>query len=232
MASESEVIQLLEGVVADDACAAFGLSHLLPPAKLRRECRRIQALFHEDKGNATCLSQLANDCAAVICGRQFVLTSCLRSTAQTMLHALVTKHEFATFKENLKAWAQRRRDNHYAHVTSPERVQKAELLVGTMECVPRSQATAYIDLKKLFQRTFTFTPQEACWLMQKVGLHSVANSHRVKVVSKGKTGLRLPTKTGDSTECPVCGFCWKMAAPNCATPHETSSHAAQDSFHS
>ena len=88
MATQYQVDQLLRGVAGRNPFRAFGITNWLPPADLRRECRRQMAIYHEDKGNTTTISQLANGCADVICGRQRELGDALVASASQLLHEL------------------------------------------------------------------------------------------------------------------------------------------------
>ena len=208
MALESEIRQLLEGVVAGDPFQAFSLSILLPLAQMRRECRRKQMTFHQDKGNPISISQLANECACVICGRQAELTSCIKDTAKTLLSDMRRKQECDNFLKHLLEWRERDRQIHYDKVTSSENKRKAELLVGTFERVSRSDATAHADIRKIFQRAFGLSNNEAGWLMKEMGIQAVCNYKKIRVAIKDSHGLKVPAKSASCCECPLCGFCW------------------------
>ena len=76
MASELETKRLLEGIVAGNPFQAFGLSPMSPSAQLRRDVRQRQASFHQDSGNPSSISQLANGCADVICSFVTEMVAC------------------------------------------------------------------------------------------------------------------------------------------------------------
>jgi len=208
MASELETKQLLEGVVAGDPFQAFGVSPLLPLAQMRKECRHKQVTFHQDKGNPISISQLANGCADVICGRAPVLIESLKVAAKPLLEDIRKQQGHDNYLKRLKEWAARDKKAHYDRVTSNENKRKAELLVGTFEHVSRSEASPIADVRQIFQRAFGFSNHEAGWIMEKLGIRSVMNYKKVRIAIKGSSGLRMPTKTDGCSECPMCGYCW------------------------
>ena len=85
MASQDMVKELLSCVAAGDPYGAFGINDTLPPPQLRRECRRKQVVFHQDRGNLLVVSQLANACADVLCDRVPVLAEGFVGTARELL---------------------------------------------------------------------------------------------------------------------------------------------------
>jgi hypothetical protein len=207
MAAQLETRQLLEGVVAGNPFQAFGISPLLPPAQLRRECRQRQANYHQDRGNPVSISQLANGCADVICGRAPMLTESLKIAAKPLLEDICKQQGHENYLRRLKEWVARDRQAHHDRITYGNK-GKAELLIGTFEHVSRSEASPIADVRQIFQRAFGLSSHEAGWVMKEVGIRSEANYKKIRVAIKDSTGLRIPTKTDGCSECPMCGYCW------------------------
>ena len=205
MASELETKRLLEGIAAGNPFEEFGLSPMSPPAQLRREVRQKQALFHEDRGNPISISQLANGCADVICGRAPEITETLKATAKPVLLEIRKQRG----REFLKEWAARDRQAHYDRVTSRENKRKAEMLLSTFELVPRSEATPFADVRQIFQRAFGLSNHEARWILKELGIRSAMNYKKIRVAINDSSGLKVLLKTVGCSECPVCGYCWK-----------------------
>ena len=125
MASEFDTRQLLEGVVEGNPWKAFGLACTLTLAELRRECRIKQSEFHQDKGNPILISQLANDCASVLCGRQHRLTSCLQIAANKFLNDLM-QQGIDDFRRHMRERAELERKAHFDRVVSRSNVEREQ----------------------------------------------------------------------------------------------------------
>ena len=164
MASDLDRERLLEGVVEGDPWKAFGLARTLTPAALRRECRIKQSEFHQDKGNPTLISQLANDCASVICGRQHAVSHCLQIAARIMLYDLRADCNLKRKRERVE---QEKKDR-FDRVVSQNNVDKAKILLRSFEKVSRSDASKYMDIRQLFKRVFALGNHEAGMLMKAI----------------------------------------------------------------
>ena len=206
MASELETKRLLEGIVAGNPFQAFGLSPMTHSAQLRKEVRQRQASFHQDRGNPISTSQLANGCTDAICGRAYDITETLKATATPLLLEIRKQQG----RDILKEWAARDRQAHYDRVTSSENKRKAEMLLSTFELVPRSEATPFADVRQIFQRAFGLSNHEAGWLVKELGIRSVINLKTIRVAINDSSGLKIPSKASGCSECPMCGYCWKL----------------------
>lgn len=189
MASDLDREQLLEGVVEGDPWKAFGLAYTLTLTELRRECRIKQSEFHQDKGNPTLISQLANDCASVICGRQHAVSHCLQIAAKIMLYDLRADYNLKRKRE----WVEQEKKDRYDRVVSQSNVEKAKILLGSFEKVSRSDASKHTDIRQLFRRAFALGNHEAGILMKAIGIQSVMNYKRSRVAIFGTLGLKVST---------------------------------------
>ena len=203
-ATETEVEQLLAGALTGNAYEAFGLHYSLTRAQLEAECRIFQKAFHEDRGNTTMSSQIANACASVLTGKERCISECIREDARKLFRELMqTQRDRADARRqesncnDYKAfWRKRSHDR----VTSPKMVSQAEALISTFEVVPRAQATPHTILLKVFMRVLNLTTVECGWLMEKMGLRRINNSKNIKVTTTGKDGLKIP----QNSECCEC----------------------------
>ena len=154
------VNELLSGVAARDPYRAFGINATLPPPQLRRECRRKQAMFHQDRGNSLVVSQLANACADVLCDRVPMLEEGLVGTALELLREdrqRTGQEQWATL---MKEWRDRDKRARIERVLTPANKEKASLLLASFERVKRSEATPHADVRAVFQRAFGLTNKE------------------------------------------------------------------------
>ena len=216
-ATETEVEQLLAGALIGNAYEAFGLHYSLTRAQLEAECRIFQKAFHEDRGNATMISQIANACASVLTGKERCISECIREDARKLFRELMkTQRDRAERQESNskdlpsdKAGRQESKADHFkaffsnlAHdrVTSPKMMSRAEGLVNTFEVVPRVQATPHTTVRRVFMRVLNLTSVECGWLMEKLGLRRTTNSLNMKVTTTGQDGLKIPL----NSECCEC----------------------------
>ena len=185
-ATEAEVEQLLEGALIGDAFRAFGLAYSLTREQLQSECRIYQSLFQQDKGNPITVSQIANACASVICGKDSRLSEGIMKDARVEFQELMkaqrerakaSRTEFKpTYEFNCNDGNAFFTKLRHDRVTSPEMVSRAKGLVNTFEVVPRSQATPHTTVRKVFMRVLNLTSVECGWLMGKAGLRRINNS--------------------------------------------------------
>ena len=185
MASKGDVETLLQGALRGDPYGAFGLHRSLSEQQLKSECRRLQSMYHADRGNSTDVSQIANACASVLCGKDWELSDCIRDTARRSFQDLMRKQAPMSAKACCMNLIIDR-------VTSPKMVSQAELLVSTFDVVPRTQATPHSVVRKVLMRALNLTTVECGWLIEKAGLRRVTNSQGVKVTTTGQGGLKVP----------------------------------------
>ena len=211
MAEQHDVNQLLSGVAGGDPYHAFGIITALSPSQLRRECRRKQAAFHQDKGNSLVVSQLANACADVLCDRVPVLAGEIVATASRLLEEVRQCADREQYTKLMQEWRDRDKQARIDRATTPENKRRALLLMSSFERVKRSEATPHADVRIAFQRAFGLTNNEAGYLMRAVGVRAAINYKRMYIAHDGEFGLRIPTNTENCTECPMCSYCWKPA---------------------
>ena len=209
MAGQDLIERLLSGVAARDPHRAFGVTAALSPSNLRRECRRNQALFHQDRGNALAVSQIANACADVMCDRVPVLSGEIVATAIDLLREIRQRTEQEQWAKLMQEWREGDKKARVDRVVTVENKRKAEVLLGTFERVPRSDASPAADVRAVFQRAFGVSNHEAGWLMKELGIRGIMNYKRLKVAIVDGIGLKIPAKTDGCTECPMCGYGWK-----------------------
>ncbi len=209
MASQFETNQLLTGVVAQDPHRAFGIVIALSPPQLRRECRRKQAVFHQDKGNSLAISQLANACADVLCERVPMLAGEIVATASRLLEEVSQRASEEQYNRLMQEWRDSDKQARIERVITPENKRKALLLMSSFEHVKRSEATPHADVRAMFQRVFGLSSREAGQLMREVGVRGATNYKRMYIAHDGELGLKIPAKTLGCTECPMCGYCWR-----------------------
>ena len=208
MASVDDIRQLLEGCVARNPFQAFGISSIAQIAEVRRECKQKQALYHQDKGNPVIISQLANACADSISGRSMLLDDGILASAESLLADLRAQEKQDAILKTLQEWRTRDRAAHFNKVVSAENVERGKLVLASFERVPRTDASAFVEVKLLFRRAFNLTPQEAGWLMGELGIKGHTNYKKVYVACEDKDGLKIPTaRTHISVQCPICSYC-------------------------
>ena len=104
-------------------------------------------MFHEDKGTSTVISQIANACASVICGKDLRLSDCTMKDARVLFQELCRTQraradtrgqEFNSTYSYKASFTKTSSDR----ATSPKMVSQAEGLVATFEIVPHAQATS------------------------------------------------------------------------------------------
>ena len=209
MARQDLIERLLSGVTTGDPYTTIKVIWTLPPSQLKRECRRYQATFHQDRGNLLAVSQIANACADVICHRALVLSGEIVATAMELLQQVTQRVRQEQWAKIMQEWRDGDKQARIDRVTTPENNRKASLLLSSFERVKRSEATPHADVRSVFQRAFALTNHEAGWLMRAVGISSATNYKRLKVAIVDGIGLKIPTKTDGCAECPMCGYCWK-----------------------
>ena len=110
--------------------------------------------------------------------------------------------------ETLQDWRTRDRAAHFNKVVSAENMARGKLVLASFERVPRTDASAFVEVKLLFRRAFNLTPQEAGWLMGELGIKGHKKYKKVYVACEDKDGLKIPTaRTHISVQCPICSYC-------------------------
>ena len=95
------------------------------------------AIFHEDKGNTTAISQLANGCADVLSGRQGALGEELVALASQLLQEIQQSKEQEQCVKLMQEWRERDKKARVDRVMTVDNKRKAEMLLGTFERVSR-----------------------------------------------------------------------------------------------
>ena len=132
MAAQRDVNQLLSGVAIGDPHQEFGVCLTVPSLQLRRGCRRKQALSHQDKGIPSEVSQLANACADVLCGRVPMLGDETIETASRLLVEVRQRTEQAQYTKLMQEWRERDKQARIERVTTPEHKEKALLFIPAL----------------------------------------------------------------------------------------------------
>ncbi len=128
------------------------------------------------------ISQLANAGADSISGRSMLLDDAILASAESLLADLRAQEKQDAILKTLQEWRTRDRAAHFNKVVSAENVERGKLVLASFERVPRTDASAFVEvmllfrnsafveMKLLFRRAFNLTPQEAGWLMGELGI--------------------------------------------------------------
>ena len=91
------------------------------------------------------------------------------AVGQRMLTDLRAQEKQYEILKTLQEWRTRDRAAHFNKVVSAEN-ERGKLVLASFERVPRTDASAFVDVKLLFRRASNLTPQEAGWLMDELDI--------------------------------------------------------------